>query len=161
MKNFFCPYKIWFEPICFSSSLAVWDALGFAFHGVYPVARRRRWFGTRPPNPSPDCEAIADEDRIPFELFLEYTASWENTNLKRLSFLSCKIPIGGEGGIVRQAHYFISFRHQQTHNFCLILLTTLYFPILMLSFLQLPNPLTVFPDFLLQFLFRTFLYKPT
>ena len=45
-----------------TGSLAVWDALGFAFHFA------------RPPIPSPDCEAIVDEGRIPFELFLKYTA---------------------------------------------------------------------------------------
>ena len=44
------------------------NALGFAFHFA------------RPPIPSP---AKRDEDRIPFELFLEYTANWENANLKR------------------------------------------------------------------------------
>jgi len=38
----------------FSGSLAVWDALGFAFHFA------------RPPIPS---RAKRDEDRIPFELF--------------------------------------------------------------------------------------------
>ena len=52
----------------FSGSLAAWNVLGFAFHFA------------RPPIPNPPK---ADEDRIPFELFLEYTASWEKANLKR------------------------------------------------------------------------------
>ena len=43
--------------------LEIVNALGFAFHFA------------RPPNPSP---AKRDEDRIPFELIQEYTASWEN-----------------------------------------------------------------------------------
>ena len=55
----------------FSGSLAVLNALGFRIHFA------------RPPIPSPDCEAIADEERIPFELISEYSASWENANLKR------------------------------------------------------------------------------
>jgi len=73
MKKFLLPFQNMVRADLFSGSLAVWNALGFAFHGVYPVARRRRWFGTRPPIPSP---AKRDEDRIPFELFQEYTANW-------------------------------------------------------------------------------------
>ena len=45
----------------FSGSLAVWNALGFSIRFA------------RPPNPS---RAQRGEDRIPFELFQEYTASW-------------------------------------------------------------------------------------
>ena len=52
----------------FSGSLAVWNL-------------RSGIFLARPPIPSP---AKRDEDRIPFELFLEYTASWENANLNGL-----------------------------------------------------------------------------
>ena len=44
------------------------ECLGFAFHFA------------RPPIPSP---AKRDEERIPFELIQEYTANWENANLKR------------------------------------------------------------------------------
>ena len=54
----------------FSGSLAVWDALGLTFHFALP------------PIPS---RALRGEDRIPFELFQEYTANWENANLKRLA----------------------------------------------------------------------------
>jgi len=54
----------------FSGSLAVWNALGFAIHFA------------RPPIPS---HAQRGEDRIPFELFSEYTASWENANLGKSS----------------------------------------------------------------------------
>ena len=50
--------------------LEIVNALGFRIHFA------------RPPIPSPDCEAIADEDRIPFELFQEYTAKIENRNWK-------------------------------------------------------------------------------
>ena len=53
----------------FSGSLAVWNL-------------RSGIFFARPPIPSPPK---ADEDRIPFELFLEYTANWENANLQRLA----------------------------------------------------------------------------
>ena len=48
--------------------LEIVNALGFAFHFA------------RPPIPSPDCEAIVDEDRIPFELFQEYTANFQNSS---------------------------------------------------------------------------------
>ena len=54
----------------FSGFLAVWNALGFEIHFA------------RPPIPS---RARRGEDRIPFELFQEYTANWENANLKRLA----------------------------------------------------------------------------
>ena len=54
----------------FSGFLAVWNALGFEIHFA------------RPPIPS---RALRGEDRIPFELFQEYTANWENANLKRLA----------------------------------------------------------------------------
>ena len=53
----------------FSGSLAVWNALGFEIHFA------------RPPIPS---SALRGEERIPFELFLEYTASWEKANSQRL-----------------------------------------------------------------------------
>jgi len=62
----------------FSGSLAVWNLL-FGIHFI------------RPPIPS---RALRGEDRILFELFLEYTASWENTNLKGLPSLTT-----GGGGI--------------------------------------------------------------
>ena len=68
MKKFLLPFQNMVRADLFSGSLAVWNALGFAFQFA------------RPPIPSP---AKRDEDRIPFELFLEYTANWENANLKR------------------------------------------------------------------------------
>ena len=73
MKKILLPFQNMVRADLFSGSLAVWNALGFAFHFA------------RPPIPSPDCFAIADEGRIPFELFQEYTANWENANLKRLA----------------------------------------------------------------------------
>ena len=48
----------------FSGSLAVWNL-------------RSGIFFARPPIPS---RAVRGEDRIPFELIQEYTASWENAN---------------------------------------------------------------------------------
>src|SRR3989344_8421037 len=62
MKKFLLPFQNVVRADLFSGSLAVWNALGFRIHFA------------RPPIPSPDCEAIAGEDRIPFELFQEYTA---------------------------------------------------------------------------------------
>jgi len=53
----------------FLGSLAVWNVRG----GAALIFR--------PPDPSPPQ---AGEDRIPFELFLIYTASWENASLQRL-----------------------------------------------------------------------------
>ncbi|MDO8663946.1 MAG: hypothetical protein Q7K44_00100 [Candidatus Liptonbacteria bacterium] len=71
MKKFLLPFQNMVRADLFSGSLAVWNALGFAIQFARPI------------HPSPDCEAIADEERIPFELFQEYTANWENANLKR------------------------------------------------------------------------------
>src|SRR3989338_1314899 len=68
MKKFLLPFQNMVRADLFSGSLAVWNALGFRIHFA------------RPPIPS---RAQRGEDRIPFELFLEYTASWENANLKR------------------------------------------------------------------------------
>ena len=47
------------EPTFLTGSLAVWNALGFAFHFARPSIPSRAQRG---------------EDRIPFELFQEYTA---------------------------------------------------------------------------------------
>ena len=52
----------------FSGSLAVWNALGFLIHFARPIHPSRAQRG---------------EERIPFELFQEYTASWEKANLKK------------------------------------------------------------------------------
>jgi len=68
MKKFLLPFQNMVRADLFSGSLAVWSALGFRIHFA------------RPPIPSP---AKRDEDRIPFELIQEYTANWENANLKR------------------------------------------------------------------------------
>src|SRR3989344_4834072 len=68
MKKFLLPFQNMVRADLFSGSLAVWNALGFAFHFA------------RPPIPS---RAARGKGRIPVELFLEYTASWENANLKR------------------------------------------------------------------------------
>ena len=68
MKKFLLPFQNMVRADLFSGSLAVWNALGFLIHFA------------RPPIPSP---AKRDEERIPFELIQEYTANWENANLKR------------------------------------------------------------------------------
>ncbi|TSC70242.1 MAG: hypothetical protein CEO12_446 [Parcubacteria group bacterium Gr01-1014_46] len=60
MKKFILPFQNMVRADLFSGSLAVWNALDLRIHGVYPVARRRRWYGTRPPN-SPE-----NKKRIPF-----------------------------------------------------------------------------------------------
>ena len=70
MKKFLLPLQNMVQADLFSGSLAVWNALGFRIHFARPLI------------PSPDCEAIADEDRIPFELIQEYTANWENANFE-------------------------------------------------------------------------------
>ena len=69
MKKFLLPLQNMVRADLFSGSLAVWNALGFLIHFA------------RPPIPS---RARRGEGRIPFELFQEYTAIWENANLKRL-----------------------------------------------------------------------------
>ena len=51
----------------------------FAHSLAWPKPLQR---GEGPPIPSP-FDFAQDEGRIPFELFLEYTASWENANLER------------------------------------------------------------------------------
>ena len=71
MKKFLLPFQNMVRADLFSGSLAGWNALGFRIHFA------------RPPIPSPFDEAQG-EGRIPFELFQEYTANWENANLKRL-----------------------------------------------------------------------------
>jgi hypothetical protein len=68
MKKFLLPLQNMVRADLFSGSLAVWNALGFLIHFA------------RPPIPS---RARRGEERIPFELFQEYTASWENANLKK------------------------------------------------------------------------------
>ena len=67
MKKFLLPFQNMVRADLFSGSLAVWNL-------------RSGIFFARPPIPS---RALRGEGRIPFELFLEYTASWENANLKR------------------------------------------------------------------------------
>jgi hypothetical protein len=69
MKKFLLPFQNMVRADLFSGSLAVWNALGFRIHFA------------RPPIPS---RAVRDEERIPFELIQEYTASQENASLKRL-----------------------------------------------------------------------------
>jgi len=69
MKKFLLPFQNMVRADLFSGSLAVWNALGFRIHSACP------------PIPS---RAQRGEERIPFELIQEYTASWENANLKRL-----------------------------------------------------------------------------
>ena len=66
MKKFLLPFRNMVRADLFSGSLAVWNALGFRIHFA------------RPPIPS---RALRGEERIPFELISEYTASWENANL--------------------------------------------------------------------------------
>ena len=66
MKKFLLPLQNIVRADLFSGSLAVWNALDFRIHF------------TRPPIPS---RAQRGEERIPFELIQEYTASWENANL--------------------------------------------------------------------------------
>ena len=68
MKKFLLPFQNMVRADLFSGSLAVWNALGFRIHYA------------RPPIPS---RAVRGEERIPFELISEYSASWENANLKR------------------------------------------------------------------------------
>ena len=59
MKKFLLPLQNTVRADLFSGSLAVWNA-------------RSGIFFARPPIPS---RAVRGEDRIPFELFLEYTAN--------------------------------------------------------------------------------------
>ncbi len=63
MKKFLLPLQNMVRADLFSGSSAVWNTLGFLIHFACP------------PIPSPDCKATADEDRIPFKLIQEYTAS--------------------------------------------------------------------------------------
>ena len=66
MKKFPLPFQNMIRADLFSGSLAVWNALGFAIHFASPPILSRAQRG---------------EERIPFELIQEYTASWENANL--------------------------------------------------------------------------------
>ena len=68
MKKFLLPFQNMVRADLFSGSLAVWNA-EFGLARIFSL-----------PDPS---RAPRGEDRIPFELFLEYTAKWENANLKR------------------------------------------------------------------------------
>ncbi|MFH1099058.1 MAG: hypothetical protein V1723_04050 [Candidatus Uhrbacteria bacterium] len=70
MKKFLLPFQNMVRADLFSGSLAVWNALGFLIHFARPLIPSR---------------AVRCEERIPFELFQEYTASWENANLERLA----------------------------------------------------------------------------
>ena len=79
MKKFLLPLQNMVRDDLFSGSLAVWNVCGFA---VMP-----------PFTPSPDCEAIADEDKIPFELSLKYTANQDfasQTNEPRGGFAAAR-----------------------------------------------------------------------
>ena len=69
MKKFLLPFQNMIRADLFSGSLAVWNALGFSIHFA------------RPPIPS---RALRGEERIPFELFQEYTASWENASFWKI-----------------------------------------------------------------------------
>ncbi len=61
MKKFLLPLQNMIRADLFSGSLAVWNALGFLIHFARPIHPSRAQRG---------------EGRIPFELFQEYTASW-------------------------------------------------------------------------------------
>jgi len=78
MKKFLLLFQNMVRADLFSGSLAVWNALGFAIHFA------------RPPIPSP---AKRDEDRIPFELFQEYTANW-NFAERKLNLAARSAPLG-------------------------------------------------------------------
>ena len=73
MKKFLLPFQNMVRADLFSGSLAVWNL-------------RSGIFFARPLIPS---RAVRGEDRIPFELFLEYTAKWENASLQRLPRGGC------------------------------------------------------------------------
>jgi len=62
MKKFLLPFQNMVRADLFSGSLAVWN---FRFGTAQIFC---------PPDPSPPQ---AGEDRIPFELFVEYTAKWD------------------------------------------------------------------------------------
>src|SRR3989344_2914607 len=79
MKKFLLPFQNMVRADLFSGSLAVWNALGFAFHFA------------RPPIPSP---AKRDENRISFELFQEYTANLQFQHFGGVPDL----PAGRQGG---------------------------------------------------------------
>ena len=51
----------------FSGPLAIWNFRGGAAFARPPISSR----------------AVRGEERIPFELISEYTASWENANLQK------------------------------------------------------------------------------
>src|SRR3989344_8896785 len=68
MKKFPLPFQNMIRADLFSGSLAVWNALGFAFYFA------------RPPIPS---RAQRGEERTPFELFQEYTAKIRNSNFRQ------------------------------------------------------------------------------
>ena len=68
MKKFLLPFQNMVRADLFLGSLAVWNALGFLIHFARPIHPSR---------------ALRGEGRIPFELFQEYTASWENANWKK------------------------------------------------------------------------------
>jgi len=67
MKKFLLPLQNMVQADLFSGSLAVWNALGFRIHFARPSIPSR---------------AERGEERIPFELFQEYTANWENANFE-------------------------------------------------------------------------------
>ena len=67
MKKSLLPFQNMVRADLFSGSLAAWNALGFRIHFARPIHPSRAKRG----------------EGMPFELFLEYTASWENANLKK------------------------------------------------------------------------------
>jgi hypothetical protein len=67
MKKFLLPLQNMVRADLFSGSLAVWNALGFRIHFARPIHPR-----------SPQAA-----EGTAFELFQEYTASWENVNLQK------------------------------------------------------------------------------
>src|SRR3989344_1011096 len=82
MKKNLLPFQNMVRADLFSGSLAVWNAFGFRIHFA------------RPPIPS---RAVRGEERIPFELFQEYTANWNSANLKRLARGAVPAPPPGPG----------------------------------------------------------------
>ena len=68
MEKFLLPFQNMVRADLFSGSLAVWNALGFKIHFARQIHPSR---------------ALRGEERIPFELIQEYTANWENANLKK------------------------------------------------------------------------------
>ena len=73
MKKFLLPFQNMVRADLFSSSLAVWDLRSGIFFARLPIPSR----------------ALRGEDRIPFELFQEYTANWNFASEKILPRGGC------------------------------------------------------------------------